>query len=305
METPKGSMQRWWIYQRERFPLFAHGLLIAVFAGSALGYTRLLIGLEGWPDAVTFLCAFLSSLGFFLLLRIADEFKDYEDDMQFRAYRPVPRGLIALSELKALGIFTILLQVGLALWLLPILLLYFFIAFGYFLLMSKEFFVHQWLKEHPLMYLFSHMLIMPLIALYASAHQWLEQQTEPPMLLPFLAVSFFSGIVLEIGRKIRAPEMEETGVETYSVLWGRKKAVIAWLLALSIAIASTLYAAALVQQVSLAAVACLVFAGLATVNSIVFLKRPSVKGGKRFEHLSGLWTLTAYACLGIMPLILE
>jgi 4-hydroxybenzoate polyprenyltransferase len=37
----------------------------------------------------------------------------------------------------------------------------------------------------------------------------------------FFWVSFFNGTVLEIGRKIRAPQDEEAGVETYSFLWGR------------------------------------------------------------------------------------
>ena len=30
---------RWWIYQRERFPVLPHGLLIAVFSLSALSYS--------------------------------------------------------------------------------------------------------------------------------------------------------------------------------------------------------------------------------------------------------------------------
>ena len=36
----------------------------------------------------------------FLMVRIVDEFKDYEEDCKYRPYRPVPRGLIKLKELK-------------------------------------------------------------------------------------------------------------------------------------------------------------------------------------------------------------
>ena len=39
-----------------------------------------------------------------------------------------------------------------------------------------------------------------------------------PGLFWFLIVSFFNGVVVEIGRKIRAREDEEEGVETYSSL---------------------------------------------------------------------------------------
>ena len=33
---------RWWVYQRERFPIFAHGLLIAAFSFSAVSFSMLL-----------------------------------------------------------------------------------------------------------------------------------------------------------------------------------------------------------------------------------------------------------------------
>ena len=41
---------------------------------------------------------------FFLQLRIADEFKDFAEDSRFRPYRPVPRGLVTLTELGWVGV---------------------------------------------------------------------------------------------------------------------------------------------------------------------------------------------------------
>lgn len=32
------------------------------------------------------------------MVRIVDEFKDYEEDCEYRPYRPVPRGLITLKD---------------------------------------------------------------------------------------------------------------------------------------------------------------------------------------------------------------
>jgi hypothetical protein len=39
--------------------------------------------------------------------------------------------------------------------------------------MTKEFFVPEWLKKRPIVYMVSHMAIMPLIDLYATACDWL------------------------------------------------------------------------------------------------------------------------------------
>src|SRR5688572_5095071 len=95
-------MNRWWVYQRERFPLLAHGPLIAAFSASAVSYSALLRG-ETRPAAVSYVVAFLVSLGSFVQLRIADEFKDADEDARHRPYRPVPRGLVKLRELGAIG----------------------------------------------------------------------------------------------------------------------------------------------------------------------------------------------------------
>ena len=94
--------------------------------------------------------------------------------------------------------------------------------------MTREFFVARWLKAHPIVYMTSHMVIIPLVDLYATACDWrVAGLTGPPAGLSwFLIVSYLNGIVVEIGRKTRAPADEEHGVETYSALWGRQGAVL-------------------------------------------------------------------------------
>ena len=52
-----------------------------------------------------------------MLLRIADEHKDFEEDSKYSSYRPVQRGLVTLRELRTIGIALILLQIGTAVWL--------------------------------------------------------------------------------------------------------------------------------------------------------------------------------------------
>jgi 4-hydroxybenzoate polyprenyltransferase len=293
---------KWWTYQRERFPVFAHGVLIAAFSFSAVAFSTLLRGGER-PAWASVGVAFVNSFLAFLQLRIADEFKDFEEDAAFRPYRPVPRGLVSLRELGWLGALTAAVQFGLALWLNVHLVPYLLVTWTYLALMSREFFVRDWLKNKPFTYLVSHMFIMPLIDFYATACDWqLHLGSAPRGLFWFVAVSFCNGIVIEIGRKIRSPSEEEPGVNTYTALWGRPTAVVAWWLALGLTLGCAGMAA---RQIHFAKPALLVLGGvffLAVALGNVFLRRPTGAWTKKFETLSGLWTLLLYLLLGAIPL---
>ncbi len=307
-------MNRWWIYQKERFPLLAHGPLIAAFSASAVGYSSLLRGEVSHRMLSSYLVAFLVSLGSFLLLRIADEFKDAEEDARHRPYRPVPRGLVKLSELKNIGIGVALMQLVLSIWLgsrgftesgwqLPGLLL---ITWIYFTLMSEEFFARAWLKARPVVYLFSHMLIMPLVDWFATGCDWVPSgRVMPDGLFWFLAASFCNGIVIELGRKIRAPEQEEAGVETYSFLWGRPIAVAAWLAAMAATLGCGWMAAVRIHfaQPFLMILGSLCLAAAAL--GLMFVKTKLGSLAKTIEAASGVWTLALYLMLGVMPLLLK
>jgi len=297
-------MNRWWIYQRERFPLLAHSLLILVFSASAVTYSIMIS--EGSREFAwsALALSFLSSLIFFMLLRIADEFKDYEDDLAYRPYRPVPRGLVSLKELGGIGMLIIVVQLAAAIVYQQKLLPYLIFTWIYFALMSKEFFVHEWLKRHALAYLFSHMLIMPLIALYATGFDWIRTDAVPPQnIIFFLALSFVNGIVLEIGRKIRAPESEETGVETYSFLWGAHVAVYAWIATILAALLIVALAGAELDYL----VPSLLLGGILSVACISaglkFLKNMTPESSKKIENMSGIWILMSYLTIGLIPYI--
>jgi 4-hydroxybenzoate polyprenyltransferase len=296
-------ISRWWIYQHERFPILAHGLLIAAFSLSAVSFSRLLRVGPVLPDWKTAVVAFGTSFLFFLQLRIADEFKDFEEDSKYRPYRPVPRGLVTLRELGILWVLTGSVQFVLALWLWPSLLLLLATVWTYLALMSNEFFIGGWLKVHPITYLVSHMVIIPLVDLYATACDWWPAGTGLPTGLAwFLVVSYFNGIVIEVGRKIRAPADEEPGVNTYTVLWGRRNAVLAWLGALVATAVVALGAASQIEFVI--PVACVLGVLLAAAGTLAFgfLRVPTSRGGKGIEALSGVWTLLMYLSLGAVPL---
>ncbi len=300
---------RWWIYQRERFPLLGHAPLVAAFSFSAVAYSSLLRGAVTLPLFTAWLVAFLTSLAFFMQLRIADEFKDFEEDSRYRPYRPVPRGLIALRELGMVGILLAVIQLALALWLHPPLVAVLIGTWLYLALMSHEFFMREWLKARPITYLWTHMLIMPLIDLYATACDWLVASGNssfgdvPDGLYWFLIVSFFNGIVIEIGRKIRAPQDEEEGVETYTVLWGRERAVQVWLGVLLVTALSAAVAAWQIDFLWPVATVLLLLLSAAGIAGRHFLRNLQPGAGKRFELIAGVWTLCMYLSLGAGPLL--
>ncbi len=295
---------RWWTYQKERFPILIHGPLIAAFSFSSVGFSSLLRGRAAFPSPLEALVACVTSFLFFLQLRIADEFKDYEDDVRYRPYRPVPRGLVTLGELKSIGIAGAIIQLGLSILLDSSLVPLLVSIWLYMALMSKEFFVAEWLKARPLAYLISHMLIMPFIHLYATACDWLTAGAAPPPGLGwFLMLGFFNGIVIEVGRKIRAPEDEESGVATYSALWGRHSAVQAWLSAAAVAAFAAVLAA---KRVGAGFPVAGVLGLLLCAGAIVawrFLHQPITGRAKLIEPMSGLWTLAVYLSLGAAPLL--
>src|SRR5258705_11926241 len=111
------------------------------------------------PGMISIGVAFATCFLFFLQLRIADEFKDFEEDSRYRPYRPVPRGLIKLRELGVVFVLAAAVQLFLALALNWELLLVLAGVWIYLALMSREFFVRDWLKARPFTSMWVHMVV--------------------------------------------------------------------------------------------------------------------------------------------------
>ncbi len=296
-------MNRWLVYARERFPLAQNGALIAAFSASAIAFSALVRGAGHFPAWYLVAAGFASSFLMFALLRIADEFKDAGDDARWRPYRPVPRGLVTLRQLAFAGAMCMGLQLAIALAVNVRLVPELFIVWAWFGLMSAEFFARGWLRAHPVVYIASHMLIVPLIDWYVSSFDWLVAGVPAPSALGwFLAVTFLNGLVVEVGRKIRAPQDEEPGVETYTALWGRRGAMLVWGGAIACNVALATIAAA---HIGFARVDLAIFGALAlgaAACGVMFLRSRRAGSGRRIEQMTGAWTLGSYLFLGIVPL---
>ena len=307
------GLPRWIVYQRERFPVVGHGALILAFASGAVCFSAQLrrTANEQAPSVsgAALVVAFISSLLFFFQLRVSDEFKDLEEDTRWRPYRPVPRGLVTLPELRNLAFGSMFVQAIAAVWLAPKLLLLLAGVWLYIGLMTKEFWLRGFLKSRPFTVLWTHMLIIPFIDLYATACDWVVTGRAVGAgvgagLVWFLLASFFNGIVVEVGRKLRAPPDEEEGVETYSRVWGRQRAIGFWVTALAATYVVALFAAQATGGVLVVAVTMGSLGIVAAFLGVRLARAPATGRGKSIELVSGLWTIALYLSVGVAPYLM-
>lgn len=171
-------------------------------------------------------------------------------------------------------------------------------------LMTREFFVRRWLRARPSAYLLTHMAIMPLIDAYTTGLDWLPAGRHPPAgVLWFLAVTFANGVLIEIGRKLRAPGDERTGVDTYTHVWGPRRAPLVWVGALAASAWLSVRASEHVGW-SVGAVALFVVLALAaSVPALQFARRPLRGRALMVEHVSQAWPALTYVSLGVLPLL--
>ena len=170
--------------------------------------------------------------------------------------------------------------------------------------MSAEFFCRDWLKKRPIVYLITHMGIMPLVDFFGTACEWLPRGSSAPSGLGwFLAAGFFNGIVIEIGRKLRQPADEEDGVETYSRLWGKTGGAAVWVLTLLATGISATMAATTIDFANLV-IASLSVAFFVALFCAFRYQASNLSGGK-IEIAAAVWTLTLYLSLGLCLYFLD
>jgi len=217
---------RWKAYFDERFPLLAYGVLIVSFYSSNqfLAHTLTSPGepmqydLSSLLGSVTLLCLFFH-------LRVFDDHKDFTADCRYYPNRVLQQGVVTLNELKVLGGIAIAMEFVLGALCSTASLVSVLLAFCFSLLMFKEFFVRNWLKRHFLVYTSTHMLIMPLLAIVIFSFATRQYPWKAPgWFWLYSFVGFFVVFNMEVSRKIRAPEEEIEGVDSYTKIFGTYRA---------------------------------------------------------------------------------
>lgn len=237
MQKIMNFIKKWYIYQKERFPIIAYGLycFCLVFGTfcfcMSLNKKEYLFSAENANFEINYyllIPLFIVSFLQFLMVRIVDEFKDYEEDCKYRPYRPVPRGLITLKELKVLFIICAFLQVIITIMIRPKSLVLLGVVWLFFAIMSKVFFIKIFLDKHILVEVLLDELLLPITVIFLSSFMCKFNLLS---MWKFLAMTYIISWIIEIARKIRCKEAEENGVKTYTAVFGILKAtMLLWFL---------------------------------------------------------------------------
>jgi hypothetical protein len=279
-------------YFGERFPpinmvLFA--ILFFTVHAVAVFFGIIALEQEWW----WMLLGVVAVISFFFRLRVFDEIKDYELDAKNHPQRVLQSGRVTKNQLifiSTLGTAVELLWSILSGW--PVVICW-FVAVGYSLLMRYEFFIGSWLNKRLLLYAITHMLVMPLVILwvYSSFHPELN------ILYPFYVLaglSLFSGFSFEIARKIHAPVAEKQGIDSYSKSLGYKVSIILVLLVLLGGVAIQVY---LLNLINARLWAFAVIAIIYFLSIFLYFKnvlKPAEKSLRTAEKLVSLFMLASY-----------
>ena len=227
MRPPPGVYRHFLAWMGERFPA-ANAVMCLLVWSAALAWGRF----HAAPGPIALrprdAAGFLAVYGYFFMLRVFDEHKDFEHDKVAHPGRVLQRGLITLGHLRVAGAVAIAVQLGASLLLDggvgPITLAW-AAAFAWSLLMAREFFVGEWLRPRLVVYALSHMVAMPL------AVHWMVRMGSgraalplPAMLLPLTSYAY--GFAIEIGRKLKPPEAERPEVDSYTRALGTRRAPV-------------------------------------------------------------------------------
>lgn len=234
------SLPRILIFLRERFPLWPAAL--GLFFQSLLSLLALsnLSVLDGVLNSISIPSVIVQSFSvplLFLLIRIADEFKDFEVDQRLFPERPLARGAVFLSDIRALAFsvlaFVLVIQYLVAapsqVW------LWLGVCLVFIFLMWRWFFFERQIRNSLTLALVTHNPSAFLLAIFLVSILPLRA----PLII-FALGSWAGAAAWEIGRKIRAPQFE-TEYTTYSKIWGARKSMLLTLFLLTLSVVLQLW----------------------------------------------------------------
>jgi len=284
-------------WMSERFPPVSYGILIASYYSSNQFLAEVLTA----PDqklkyTVGSILGAISLLCIFFQLRVFDEHKDFAQDCLHFPDRILQRGLISLRDLKFSVVITIAVQLACAAtWMpqgKPAALIAVLVTMLYSLLMLKEFFASDWLRSHFLVYTISHMMIMPLLAMVVFSFATGEYfWNAPGWFWLYAFVGFFVTLNWEISRKIRSPDQEIEGVDSYTKILGTNGAAHAVVGVRAIDTLLVAFVGWYLQASAWFYLALIVLFGVCLTGYFRFLRQPNAENAKRMESYAGIYII--------------
>lgn len=240
----------------------------------------------------------------FLLLRILDEHKDYEADLVAHPERVLQKGLVTLKQLKIIGLGSCLLSLGLTLllstqWGVFLWALMMFWTF----LMTKEFFIEKFLRPKLFLYSFTHLMVLPFMALWMFSFAVEAPIATLPKAFVFFAFILANGLIYDVVRKMRGQDEVSDNEIMFTQIWGRKKVcfVVLGLVSLS-AVFFLILVSNTNHWVLTSVMAFGVF--LSVASTYQFFKDPMKKKRKGVEGATALYSLIVYLGLTLSFVLL-
>lgn len=212
-------------YFKEMYPIIPRLVLGAIIFAEIYFIILLNYGVTEFTIGISEIVGAFTIFSFLLMLRIADDFKDYELDCRLFPQRPLPSGKVKKKDLKIF--VTILIIITAILNLIFMNNIPFFIfLYVYGGLMAVWFFQKAKIQPNLMMALITHNPVQMIMNIYIISFTCIKYSLEPfTYITIFTAFTlYFPALIWEVSRKIRAPK-DETEYVTYSKLFGYKKAV--------------------------------------------------------------------------------
>lgn len=286
--------KRFLAWMDERFPA-ANSVVVIVLYLVCASVARYAAGDDALALKLTDVVGALATWSMFLLLRVADEHKDYELDVKNYPDRVLQSGMITLTHLKLAGLAAATLQLcwsytigdgAVTAWI---------IMMVWAALMTAEFFCGEWLEKRLTLYAVSHMAIMPLV-IWWIVNLAVPGTTLNGLVISLMLLAFVSGFCFEITRKTRGPEEERDSVDSYTKIYGVSgcTAIILSLLAIMALIQIYLLQSIVTGGYWVGIVLVLAVIGLAVKSVLSFRSQPTLPGREKNEKMVGLAMIGGY-----------
>ncbi len=266
-------LKRLHIYFKEMYPLLprlALGFIVflEIYFIVILNYgvTEFAVGIPEFVGGFTV-------FAFLMLLRIADDFKDYETDSVLFPARPLPSGRVRKKDLWiALSVVTIVTVVLNVIFMNNLLFFAFLYLYGF--MMSMWFFQKSKIQKSLPLALVTHNPVQMVVNIYIISFTCIKYGLQPITLITILAAFtlYFPALIWEVSRKIKAPK-DENDYVTYSKLFGYKKATRFVLILTLVDIATNVVLVWNLNKISV--VLLLINVAWMTYKFIAFMKDPT------------------------------
>ncbi len=219
MSTLLTTTKNFYVYQKERFPIFVLGLsfLPAILSSGAVVASQ--------AEFKFVLIALIVSVAYLLHVRIIDEFRDYEHDLRHHKERPVSSGIISLKELRVIDWLAIVAVPLASLYASPKALLIAVAMLLYSYFARKEFFLGLQFRRYFYLYNAVNLVQMLLlqILVYTIANPSFSFTTLVTVHFLFTTTGT---IIFEFLRKVKSPGNDGTGKDTYTWFLGLNNALL-------------------------------------------------------------------------------